>query len=72
MNELLNLLNMQKMLIGYTYQPFPKKVKVTSQFAEYLKQLPSEHRPMGLIYWPGDLPVEVDDAIDNDYYEFVF
>lgn len=56
----------------------PKKIKITSKFAEYIKtiQAPYQHEPVechgGIIGSWDAIPFEIDDSIENEYYELVY
>ena len=66
---------------AFSLDPLPRKIKITSKAAEYLdavcetvfEEPPNElARMSGTIgRWDG-IPIEVDDTIENDYYEFVY
>lgn len=57
----------------------PKMVKVTSWFADYLQRSvvmiesePPEHFSGGTIGHFKAIPIEIDDTIENEYYELVY
>jgi hypothetical protein len=57
----------------------PKKIKVTSQFADYLQKSvvitihePPKHFSGGTIGSWRATPIEIDDTIENEYYELVY
>lgn len=57
----------------------PKCIKVTNNFSNYLKAkfkdeivYEKTNTPEGYIsYWTG-IPIEIDDTIENEYYELVY
>ena len=57
----------------------PSKIKVTSQFADYLQKSvvmivtePPKHFSGGTIGSWAAVPIEIDDTIENEYYELVY
>ena len=50
---------------------FPKKVKVTKQFWDYLESESGFKPPEGYISYYMGLPIEIDDEIDG-FYEIVY
>lgn len=54
-----------------------KKIKITSKFADYLKQTCNptfqnkEQLPPGVIGKFIGIPIEIDDTIKNEYYELI-
>jgi hypothetical protein len=52
----------------------PKKIKVTSAFADYLDSISSifHEKPNGFIAYCHGIPIEIDDTIDDEYYELVY
>ncbi len=56
----------------------PLKVKITSKLDTYLKSIPSvfQEKPANMAggrvgHWDG-IPIEIDDTIENEYYELVY
>ena len=66
---------------AFSFKPLPRKIKITSKAAKYLdavcetvfEESPNElARAAGTIgRWDG-IPIEVDDTIENEYYEIVY
>ena len=57
----------------------PKMVKITSRFAEYLNgqdvefvESPDEFPEDGIVGQFTGIPIEIDDTIENEYYELVY
>ena len=66
---------------AFSLDPLPRKIKITSKANEYLDSVcetvfeepPNElARMSGTIgRWDG-IPIEIDDAIENEYYELIY
>jgi hypothetical protein len=66
----------------FSFDPLPRKIKITSKFNAYLDtacetvfEEPHQNefaRAAGTIgRWDG-IPIEIDDTIENEYYEIVY
>lgn len=59
-------------------EPRPKKIKIASKVAHYLDSLPSPfvdrpaNMPEGTVGYCESTPIEIDDDIENEYYELVY
>lgn len=76
-NMQLKIKHMQLNLAA-SHNDAPKKIKVTSAFADYLNSISSIiHKrpdviPKGFTcYFPG-IPIEIDDTIDDEYYKLIY
>ena len=67
---------------AFSFNPIPRKIKITSTFAAYLDTVcqtvfeePHQNelaRAAGVTgRWDG-IPIEIDDTIENEYYEIVY
>lgn len=66
---------------AFSFNPIPRKIKITSKFNAYLhavcdtvfEEPPNElARAAGVTgRWDG-IPIEIDDTIENEYYEIVY
>ncbi len=56
------------------YNDAPKKIKITSKFAEYLNSTPSilHEKPKGFLDSIYGIPIEIDDEINDECYELVY
>ncbi len=78
MNEITpEMLNRALMYLNSTSKPI-KKIKVTSEFADYLKKmcppicLEDLSKSEGIRVEFTGIPIVVDDEIENEYYEVVY
>ena len=58
-------------------EPMPKKIKITSEFYEYLAVVcqttfESASNRAGVYGQFTGIPIEIDDTIENEYYELVY
>jgi hypothetical protein len=66
---------------AFSFNPLPRKIKITSKFNAYLdtvcetvfEEPPNEFaRATGVTgRWDG-IPIEIDDTIENEYYELIY
>ena len=67
---------------AFSFNPLPRKIKITSKFNAYLDtvcetvfEVPPQNdlaRAAGVTgRWDG-IPIEIDDTIENEYYELVY
>lgn len=67
---------------AFSFDPLPRKIKITSKFNAYLDtvcQTVFEEPPQNELArtagitgrWDG-IPIEIDDTIENEYYELVY
>jgi hypothetical protein len=66
---------------AFSFDPLPRKIKITSRFSAYLDAVcqtvfeePQNEfaKAAGTIgRWDG-IPIEIDDTIENEYYELVY
>lgn len=76
MNEITpEMLELAVKYLNYTNN-IPKKIKVTSEFYDYLKKtipMPYQAEPLDGCYGMlTGIPVVIDDTIENEYYELEF
>ena len=77
MNEITpEMFNLDLMYLNSTNAPV-KKIKVTSEFADYLEQVChpvylNTSTPEGIYANFTSIPVVIDDEIENEYYELVY
>lgn len=73
------MFNLAKMYI-FNNRTKAKKIKVTTQFANYLEQtchpifleVEEQTKFKGVIGRFDSIPIEIDDTIENEYYELVY
>lgn len=66
-------------LVADVFANPPERIKVTKKFSNYLEAkftdevcLEKTNTPKGYIsYWTG-IPIEIDNTIENEYYELVY
>lgn len=68
---------------AFSFDPLPRKIKITSTFSDYLDtacETIFEDPPQNNLLakgagtmgrWDG-IPIEIDDTIENEYYEIVY
>jgi hypothetical protein len=65
----------------FSLKPLPRKIKITSAFSAYLdivcptivEDTPQdEHLAKGVCGQFIGIPIEIDDTIENEYYELVY
>lgn len=66
---------------AFSFDPLPRKIKITSKFNAYLdtvcqtvfEEPPNElTRAAGVTGRWDSIPIEIDDTIENEYYELVY
>ena len=67
---------------AFSFDPLPRKIKITSKFNAYLDTVcqtvfeePTQNelaRAAGVTGRWDSIPIEIDDTIENEYYELVY